>query len=955
MNHDRKKSYSFFMSKSFIFFLLTGLFTQLYCEVNGQFAAEDMIESELGKINGPIDIYSRSDASGGSCVMNFYTVTRRLEDPDLQELPDVSYTIDIPATGDYSLWLRVMVPLAPSNKVFGQHLSIYIGIDNSDYNPCIVKVNKGWEWQRLTGIRLKQGKHTLDIKHKDFGFGIDQLFLTATGSDLSKLGMNPGREDILKANRNIITTITYPPLKEADGLGLNFPLPPAEHPRLFFRERDTKGLIGKTENPLMKTVWNKIISGSKMETNGLLDAPVDGHANFSMSIVNAIEAKALMYALYNDKTLGRNSIEAMLNFFNTVKFNPSNGDIYRIYGRFMLAGAVVYDWCYDLLSDDEKTAFIGWIETMAEGMEMGWPVIKQGAVSGHAAEFQLMRDILAAGIATYDEKKEMYMLAAGRFFKDYVSVRAFYYAAGYHHQGMSYGGYRFNAELYSTALFDRMGYPSIFGEDQKKVPYFALYTRRPDGQLMRDGDDLNSKGTNPYFSSYGLCDLLCASLFKDPVIMGEAFRQIKEVGSGEDFVFDFLLTDPLVIPEKVDGLPLSRYFPGPLGAMVARTGWESGENSPAAVAVMRLGEYQFNNHQHLDAGNFQFYYKGALASEGGMYDAYGTDHDNNYNKRSIGHNTILVFDPAEKFWRNNTANDGGQNYPNNGRYPSDLNDLLNSGFKVSGILAHEAGPDPVKPEFTYLKGDLSKAYTSKVQLFQRSFAFLNLEDNEHPAVLIVFDRVISSDKSFKKTWLLHCIEEPGIEGVNSTITRTQNDYNGRMINTTLLPAKENVIISKIGGPGHEFEYQGINHAARNVRGLPDPLKTSDESGSWRIEVSPKEPSLNDTFLNIMQVMDNSGNIHPLTAKNIVSEKLAGTEIADRVVLFSKSGEKLTDRFDLKLSGTGNLKILIADLKEGYWKVTGPDVSGKEYQVTQEGGVLYFQGKAGKYSFSRLAK
>ena len=40
--------------------------------------------------------------------------------------------------------------------------------------------------------------------------------------------------------------------------------------------------------------------------------------------------------------------------------------------------------------------------------------------------------------------------------------------------------------IYTTLLFDRMGFPNIVDTLQGKVPYRWLYTRRPDGQLLTD-------------------------------------------------------------------------------------------------------------------------------------------------------------------------------------------------------------------------------------------------------------------------------------------------------------------------------------------------------------------------------------------------------------------------------------------------------------------------------------
>jgi hypothetical protein len=88
---------------------------------------------------------------------------------------------------------------------------------------------------------------------------------------------------------------------------------------------------------------------------------------------------------------------------------------------------------------------------------------------------------------------------------------------------------------------------------------------------------------------------------------------------GHNGLFDFLFIDPFVPDQKDLSLPLTRYFQSPLGNMVARTGWGAEISSNTVVAEMKVGVYNFANHQHLDAGNFQIYYKGPLAVNSGIY------------------------------------------------------------------------------------------------------------------------------------------------------------------------------------------------------------------------------------------------------------------------------------------------------------------------------------------------
>ena len=77
---------------------------------------------------------------------------------------------------------------------------------------------------------------------------------------------------------------------------------------------------------------------------------------------------------------------------------------------------------------------------------------------------------------------------------------------------------------------------------------------------------------------------------------------------------------------------------------------------------------------------------------------------------------------------------------------------------------HEYGPDPVTPKYSYLAGDITKAYSEKVDEVLRSMVFLPLEDSDHPATFIVMDKVTSANEAFQKSWLLHMQEEPQVDG-----------------------------------------------------------------------------------------------------------------------------------------------------------------------------------------------
>ena len=62
---------------------------------------------------------------------------------------------------------------------------------------------------------------------------------------------------------------------------------------------------------------------------------------------------------------------------------------------------------------------------------------------------------------------------------------------------------------------------------------------------------------------------------------------------------------------------------------------------------------------------------------------------------------------------------------------------------------------------------------------------------------------------------------------------------------------------QVGTAAPEFEVAGANHPPNNAP------KPENEAGSWRIELSPAQPAATDTFLNVMQIMDDGVEALPV--------------------------------------------------------------------------------------------
>lgn len=717
--------------------------------------------------------------------------------------------------------------------------------------------------------------------------------------------------------------------------GTRIPLPPAARPRLYLTPANLPQLAMRQKNEVLQPVIQRL--------EGL------GRRNEQFRL----EWNAVNYLIHGDRKLGRQTVEATLQLLQRTEL-PDRNDACRVTGRMMVTGAIVYDWLYPLLSADEKQAFIREQIRLAKTLECGYPPTRQGSVTGHSSEAMIMRDMLSAGIAIYDEYPEMYELAAGRFFREHLPARNWLYDGHAYHQGDSYGPYRFGWDTFPLFIFDRLGAGNVYNPQQRYVPYLWVYKGRPDGQRLRAGDTFlhsRPRGT-PW--GVGAGPMLVASYYGDPRLMTHYLEQ----GGNRDneLLFEFLWRDINLQPVPYTDLPLTRYFAPPFGWMVARTGW--GERS--VIAEMKVNEYNFNNHQHLDAGAFQIYYRGALAIDSGVYTGssgrYGSPHCRNYYWRTVAHNSLLIRDPDEEFGqRSGYGNDGGQRLPNQRREPRTLDVLLDpdNGYRTGHVLAHGFGPQERIPDYSLIQGDITAAYSDKVGEVIRSFVFLHLHDARTPAAIVVFDRVVSSNPDFKKSWLLHTMEKPHNAGVQVTIDRSEHNERGRLVLNSLLPAPDNLEIELIGGPGKEFWGYDCNFP--NDQDPARAERSSMELGAWRVEVSPRKASKEDLFLNVMQVTDRMDGqalaVERVDAGPFVGCRLKGTD-SDWVVLFRRDCQRTGGPISLQLGGERPLRMLVTGLESGDWHAENSGGPTLRIPVSRDAGAAWWEGPPGQWRLSK---
>jgi heparin/heparan-sulfate lyase len=735
------------------------------------------------------------------------------------------------------------------------------------------------------------------------------------------------------------------------GIALDYPTVPVHHPRVFITPEDIQLLQIKKNDPEFQQLWNQILT---LSNSHFLSA-------------------ALVYLVNEDTTKGLWAVNQALT---AIQNKPGTSDAINKSSNIMNRAVCVYDWCYNLLSAEQKDSFIAEFERLADTEAPGYPADYNpySVIVGHIAESNVQLSQLLAGCAIYDEKQTMWDAAIALHWDKFIPARNDLFPMHMYWQGDSYVG-RFINDCYNAWFYRKLGAGDVYTSDMQYIPYGTIYSTRPDGRQFKRGDRYDEKGNagkkGPIFRTMAMYweNPYLTTLGDDPWY---AYYASSNDGSHDmEKVFEFVFRPSSLKQAPLSDLPLTKYFPDPMGEMIARTGWDwLDEESNDAVVTMEIGGCDFKGHTNPGHfGGFQIYYKGALAISTGCYQNK-TAHDNNYHEKSQSHNVLLILDPDEDTTYGSggtyTANDGGQVcQPFSGTYetkPVDYDELF-SRFRKSEVVAYQFGPDAHSPEYSYISGDLTPAYsnnpTPKVLYVERSMVMFNHQDDIYPATLVVFDIVTSSNASFKKTWQIHSIEEPQITGDTITINRTAShypngpsggsgNYSGKLVVQNLLPADAS--IQKVGGEGYDC---WVDYENQNYPPDPDGSNYDYENGLWRIEVSPAADRFTDHFLNVMTVMDVNTNSKPEVTL-FEDDLLIGSKCLDRMVCFNKGIGELTGSISITVPGSEDVKVLFCDLEPGTWAIVENNNQISTNIATDQGKCIYFTVPPGDYTLSKIA-
>lgn len=698
-----------------------------------------------------------------------------------------------------------------------------------------------------------------------------------------------------------ITPYTPPAVPEAAASYAPKYLPPTGHPRVWVTQETLPELRGNVELGENKTHWDAV---KEMALQGYeADFSKSGEVAHNARLELIAEAKAFYYLITGDEKVGREAVELVKDYISRVVFGNLL-DITREIGRAIHISSEVYDWCYDLMDDAERTLIRHHLMRLADDMEIGWPPFLQSVVNGHGSEAQVNRDLLSMAIAIYDEDPVPYQYTAYLILEQLVPMRDFEYQSPRHHQGMHYGVVRLRWDFHSAWLFLRMLGHEVFGSGIKGLGDYWIYGRTPDGQMIRDGDQgLQGKpGEYHFWQMYPPSFFLNYTYSQNPYLK-RSFERMKN--TNVPHVLFLLLNDPAFESKELPAdYPLTKDFGTVLGAMINRTGWEDDLGSDDVVAEIKGGGYFFANHQHHDAGALQVYYRGIQLGDLGLYRFYGTPYDRNFNKRSVAHSMLLVRDPAERFG-GLPANDGGARY--RGSSPRSLEEVLTDpNFRNGTVLSTFYGPDKIKPRFNYFSVDLASAYSDKIESCQRDYVFINMGREDVPAVILLKDQMRTKSPEVKKYWQANTLNEPQIAaGGQIILFNSREGKKGFTYIDFIYPANDLLKKEILSGKDafNIFGYQ-----------VEPPAVNQPETTGHRVLVSPVQDSAEDNFLAILQVSPQEQA--PVTPVLNRQNGLDYISIDKLLVVMPDGEQRYGEPIALNLSDT--TEVFVTGIRSGQW-------------------------------------
>jgi hypothetical protein len=519
------------------------------------------------------------------------------------------------------------------------------------------------------------------------------------------------------------------------------------HPKAMFTEDYIDNLLEKKEHLIGEAIYDRIIEIVDWRI-GEGDYIGESHdMTYLRRYGDAIINMSLAYLITDDKSYGNEAISRMLDALSWDDWHDEESPVGLGHSHMLTGCALTYDWCYDLLTEDE-------IEEAREGLKIRADEAYSGFLNeelwwhDHYIQNHMWHHTGSLGIVSMalmdeiEQAEDYYETAVEKL--DLILSAWREQSDGANHEGQSYQHYGIKAIVpFVYGLWKVKGVNKIEGH-----PYFEMISKwnaftynesEPETFWVKWADfawDDTSKAA--------VTGRLTASMTGDRI--GEWLARKVNTDNGTSWnermiSLEYIVYDTSIEPADSDSFDLS-YYADSFDAVIWRSGWDS----DATLFAMKCGpmggkgiydafinnEYPWVDdnysyaigHDHWDAGGFIIYGKNAnLAPEG-----WGSSNSVTECSKTEFHNTILVDGNGQ--WMDNNYTDYFQYDPEFANHRPEISYVQNG------------------DDFNFAIADVTQAYGDEINEFTRHALFIQ------PDYFIIADKLIS-DIPHEFEWVIH--------------------------------------------------------------------------------------------------------------------------------------------------------------------------------------------------------
>lgn len=499
-------------------------------------------------------------------------------------------------------------------------------------------------------------------------------------------------------------------------------------------------------------------------------------------------------------------------------------------GSCMEAMALVYDCCYDLLSESEKTQIRdAMVARAAPWFDRQMNSLESRIFNAHIWQ-HILYQVTSVALALHGDVPEAEPWLTYVYELWLARVPLLGGNDGGWANGLNYFGTNFKTLLEMPTLLQRFTGVDFFNHPwYRNTIYYQIYTWPPGSASDGFGD--GSERTAPPSSGRAMFVGFLGRRFQDPAALWYA-RQVAGDRDLDSLLPPMLFFDRLLSDEEQrspraalpDDLPQARAFRD-VGIVAMHT--DLARTDDNLMLAFRSSPFGSFNHMHSDQNSLHLLCGGQrLFSGSGYYIAYGDDHFKDWYTHTRGQNTIMIDGRGQVR--------GADGY----------------GWVARYLHGHQ---------ITYCSGDASNAYgAAGLKRFRRHVAFLR------PNIVVVYDD-LEADHAAEWKWLLH---SPHKIGANP-------DQQRLLVKTDNIQAQVDLFGSEAlqVHVSNQFDPPALNWRNKKSGG-----ETIDYPNQWHLTATPPKKSPKARFLTVFQIEENGERSLVAVGREIDSIHVADWQI-----------------------------------------------------------------------------